>query len=86
MASSSHTTPDTLITLKINHDGLTKKVKLPLRDLGASALEDKVCQQKPSAEDMTTQCISWSAAYAEFPGARKIGTIPFMHLVKWESC
>ncbi len=43
MASSVATTPDTLINLKINHDGITKKLKLPLRDLGASTLEDKVC-------------------------------------------
>lgn len=34
---------DTLITIKISvNDGL-KKIKLPLRDLGANSLPDKVC-------------------------------------------
>ncbi|KAI1336805.1 hypothetical protein F5Y15DRAFT_195448 [Xylariaceae sp. FL0016] len=42
MASSSMTTPDTLITLKVNLDGVTRRTKLPLRDLGAHTLEDKV--------------------------------------------
>ena len=42
MASTSQTTPDTPVTLKVNYDGTTRRTKLPLRDLGASSLEDKV--------------------------------------------
>ncbi|KAI1081143.1 hypothetical protein F5B20DRAFT_536967 [Whalleya microplaca] len=42
MASSSAATPDTLITLKVNFDGVTRKTKLPLRDLGVNTLEDKL--------------------------------------------
>ncbi|KAI1749822.1 hypothetical protein F4782DRAFT_511631 [Xylaria castorea] len=43
MASSSATaTADTLITLKINFDGATRRFKLPLRDLGSNTFEDKV--------------------------------------------
>ncbi|KAK1480084.1 hypothetical protein CCUS01_00640 [Colletotrichum cuscutae] len=42
MASSSATTPDTQVTLKINFDGMTRRHKLPLRDMGPSTLEDKV--------------------------------------------
>jgi hypothetical protein len=42
MASSSATTLDTLITLKVTHDGATKRLKMPLRDLGQSNLEDNV--------------------------------------------
>ncbi|KAK8069144.1 hypothetical protein PG994_005760 [Apiospora phragmitis] len=42
MASPSTATPDTLITLKVNYDGSTRRFKLPLRDLGASTLDDKV--------------------------------------------
>ena len=35
---------DTPITIKISvNDGL-KKIKLPLRDLGANSLPDKVCE------------------------------------------
>ncbi|KAI0095502.1 hypothetical protein F4814DRAFT_454116 [Daldinia grandis] len=43
MASSSTTTPDTLITLKVNFDGATRRFKLPLRELVLSTLEDKLC-------------------------------------------
>lgn len=42
MASSSAATPETPITLKINFDGVTRRVKLPLRDLGASTFEDRL--------------------------------------------
>jgi next to BRCA1 gene 1 protein len=42
MASTSAATPDTPITLKVNYDGITRRFKLPLRELGASTLEDKV--------------------------------------------
>jgi len=43
MASSSAMNPDTLVTLKINIDGNNRRFKLPLRDLGASTLPEKVC-------------------------------------------
>lgn len=42
MASSSAATPDTLITLKVNFDGATRRFKLPLRELTVASLEDKV--------------------------------------------
>jgi len=42
MASTSATNPDTLVVLKINIDGSNRKFKLPLRDLGASSLPDKL--------------------------------------------
>ncbi|KAJ8130314.1 hypothetical protein O1611_g3318 [Lasiodiplodia mahajangana] len=43
MASSSATaTADTLISLKVNLDGTTRRFKLPLRDLGANIFEDKL--------------------------------------------
>ncbi|KAI0838666.1 hypothetical protein F5Y06DRAFT_41266 [Hypoxylon sp. FL0890] len=42
MASSSTATPDTLITLKVNFDGVTRRFKLPLRELVVSTLEDKL--------------------------------------------
>ncbi|GKT48993.1 protein NBR1 [Colletotrichum spaethianum] len=42
MASSSATSPDTQVTLKINFEGMTRRHKLPLRDMGPSTLEDKV--------------------------------------------
>ncbi|KAK5632104.1 hypothetical protein RRF57_007818 [Xylaria bambusicola] len=46
MASSSvaatATTADTPINLKINIDGTTRRLKLPLRDLGAHVFEDKL--------------------------------------------
>ncbi|KAK7943745.1 ZZ type zinc finger domain-containing protein [Apiospora aurea] len=42
MASPSTAAPDALITLKVNYDGNTRRFKLPLRDLGANTLDDKV--------------------------------------------
>ncbi|KAF6811288.1 zz type zinc finger domain-containing protein [Colletotrichum sojae] len=42
MASSNTTSPDTQVTLKINFEGMTRRHKLPLRDMGPSTLEDRV--------------------------------------------
>ncbi|KDN68651.1 hypothetical protein CSUB01_03110 [Colletotrichum sublineola] len=42
MATPSATSPDTQVTLKINFEGMTRRHKLPLRDMGPSTLEDKV--------------------------------------------
>ncbi|KAH8840355.1 hypothetical protein MCOR27_002476 [Pyricularia oryzae] len=42
MASSSSSGPDTIINLKVSFDGVVKKVKLPLRDLAASTLANKL--------------------------------------------
>ncbi|KAI0024159.1 hypothetical protein F4780DRAFT_726107 [Xylariomycetidae sp. FL0641] len=40
--SAAPTNADTLITLKVNLDGVTRRFKLPLRDLTAHTLEEKV--------------------------------------------
>jgi next-to-BRCA1 protein 1 len=42
MASSSATNLDTLVSLKINIEGSNRRVKLPLRDLTAATLPDKL--------------------------------------------
>ncbi|KAF3013575.1 hypothetical protein E8E14_011399 [Neopestalotiopsis sp. 37M] len=42
MASSAAATPDTPITLKINFAGVTRRYKLPLRELVAATLETKL--------------------------------------------
>ncbi|KAI1459248.1 hypothetical protein F4805DRAFT_90723 [Annulohypoxylon moriforme] len=42
MASSSTATPETLITLKVSFDGVTRRFKLPLRELVVSTLENKL--------------------------------------------
>ncbi|KAK3377901.1 hypothetical protein B0H63DRAFT_478317 [Podospora didyma] len=42
MASSSTTSPDTLILLKVNHDGVSRRIRMPLRDLVANSLESKL--------------------------------------------
>lgn len=41
--NSKDVTPDTLITIKISVNDSLKKLKLPLKDLGANVLIDKVC-------------------------------------------
>lgn len=40
--ASSATNPDTLITIKILYDGATRRLKMPLKDLGVHVFEDKV--------------------------------------------
>ncbi|KAE9577854.1 hypothetical protein CGMCC3_g6271 [Colletotrichum fructicola] len=42
MASNNTTSPDTQVTLKINFEGMTRRHKLPLRDMGPSTLEERV--------------------------------------------
>lgn len=48
MASTTPTTADTLVTLKINIEGTNRRFKLPLRDLIPSTLPDKVCHGSTS--------------------------------------
>ena len=42
MASAAQTTPDTPVTVKVNIDGVARRFKLPLRDVGINVLESKV--------------------------------------------
>lgn len=42
MASAAPVSPDTLITVKANVDGVARRFKLPLRDVGINVLEPKV--------------------------------------------
>lgn len=46
--ASAATNSETLITIKINFDGATRRLKLPLKDLGINVFEDKVCGVRPS--------------------------------------
>lgn len=56
--------PDTPITIKVNYDGVTQKFKLPLRDLGISSLESKLCSflKVPYGSLVTFERYSDSAA------------------------
>lgn len=48
MASAAQTTTaDTLVTIKVNIDGVARRFKLPLRDVGINVLEDKVSLSVP---------------------------------------
>ncbi|KAK3326393.1 hypothetical protein B0H66DRAFT_158821 [Apodospora peruviana] len=42
MATVQTTSPDTLVTFKVNIDGVNRRFKLPLRELGINVLEDKL--------------------------------------------
>lgn len=42
MASSNQVTPDTLVTLKVVFQDANKRFKLPLKELGANTLPDRV--------------------------------------------
>jgi len=48
---------DTPITIKISVNDSLKKLKLPLRDLGANVLPDKVCEAANDIRDITLVCI-----------------------------
>ncbi|KAI1207124.1 uncharacterized protein F4807DRAFT_188169 [Annulohypoxylon truncatum] len=63
MASSSTATPETLITLKVSFDGVTRRFKLPLRELVVSTLENKLRHslQIPSETTATFERYSDSA-------------------------
>ncbi|KAL5348714.1 hypothetical protein ACLOAV_006132 [Pseudogymnoascus australis] len=62
--ASSATNPDTLVTLKINIEGSNRRFKLPLRDLGANTLPDKLraLLQIPSSQEAIFERYSDSAA------------------------
>lgn len=64
MASSSAATPDTMVTIKVNLEGQNKRLKMPLRDLGASTLPDKLRKelQIPSTDEVLFERYSDSAA------------------------
>jgi hypothetical protein len=57
MASPTAATPDTPITLKVNYDGVTRRFKLPLRELGAASLEEKVSRdQNTRSFNLSVKC------------------------------
>ena len=47
--SSNAVSQDTLITIKVSVNDSLKKLKLPLKDLGAGVLPDKVCYARLDA-------------------------------------
>ncbi|KAH6674313.1 putative next to BRCA1 gene 1 protein [Halenospora varia] len=66
MASTTATNPDTLVTLKVNLEGSNRRFKLPLRDLGASTLPDKLrflLAIPPSAEAIFERYSDSAAAF-----------------------
>jgi len=66
MASTVATNLDTLVVLKVNIDGSNRKFKLPLRDLGASTLPDKLRYQlniPPSSEVIFERYSDSAAAF-----------------------
>ena len=65
-ASAAITSLDTLITLKVNHDGSAKRFKLPLRDLTMGTLEDKLRHFLQIAPDTATLIERYSDSAAAF--------------------
>jgi next-to-BRCA1 protein 1 len=43
--ASSQTSLDTMITLKVQYEGVTRRAKMPLRDMVPNVLENKVRAQ-----------------------------------------
>ncbi|KAL2023787.1 hypothetical protein VTK56DRAFT_1054 [Thermocarpiscus australiensis] len=66
MASSSQITLDTPITVKVNINGVSRRFKLPLRDVGANVLETKlrnVLGIPPSSQALFERYSDSAAAY-----------------------
>lgn len=42
MASATQSAPETPVTIKVNIDGVARRFKLSLRDVGVNVLESKV--------------------------------------------
>ncbi|KAK3327433.1 hypothetical protein B0T19DRAFT_400302 [Cercophora scortea] len=63
MASSLSTSPDTLVTLKVNLDGASRRFKLPLRDLALNVIDAKLRQhlEIPEGTDAVFERYSDSA-------------------------
>jgi len=57
---------DTLITLKVNHNGSAKRFKLPLRDLTMQSLEDKIRDFLQISLDTTAVIERYSDSAASF--------------------
>lgn len=58
-------TPDTLITIKISVNDQLKKLKLPLRDLGAAVLPDKVCEPTLTRDTQGWSCLEATKHHKE---------------------
>ncbi|KAK3942328.1 next to BRCA1 gene 1 protein [Diplogelasinospora grovesii] len=66
MASSTPTSADTLVTIKVNLDGAVRRFKLPLRELGPNALENKlrnILSIPPTAEALIERYSDSASAY-----------------------
>ncbi|KAH7026195.1 uncharacterized protein B0I36DRAFT_155084 [Microdochium trichocladiopsis] len=65
-AAPTTTSLDTLITLKVNHNGSAKRFKLPLRDLTMVSLEDKIRDFLQIAPDTSALIERYSDSAAAF--------------------
>ncbi|KAI8630004.1 hypothetical protein F5Y19DRAFT_474950 [Xylariaceae sp. FL1651] len=83
MASSSPTTTaDTLINLKVNLDGATRRFKLPLRDLGANVFEDKLRAFLQIPVDTATVIERYSDSAASFVTLHQSNTAIYKQLYR----
>lgn len=69
MATNVPVTLDTLIVIKVQFQGHSKKFKIPLRDLGANVLPEKV-RDAPAASSLTRRPGCHTAAWPADPCER----------------
>jgi next-to-BRCA1 protein 1 len=65
MASAAQVTPDTPVTVKVNLDGVSRRFKLQLRDVGINSFESKV----RSSLNMPTDTEALFERYSDSAGA-----------------
>jgi hypothetical protein len=63
--ASSAINPDTLVTLKVNVEGTNRRFKLPLRDLRANSLPDKVRVYDATADPITNEALTGASKISD---------------------
>lgn len=81
MASSAQANPDVLVTLKVSFQGSNRRFKLPLRDVGATTLEDKVRHDMPVLSSPSSPPFSSTPPPISSRPVRKLPSSPAFGLV-----
>lgn len=65
MAAPNTTSLDTVITVKVNFENVTRRVKMPLRDTTPQLLEKQVCNDSSNLQFLPTRHDPWQQPLLE---------------------